>query len=214
MSAKRTLIFVHGWGFDSSFWQPVAELLPEFARVFVDFGFRAQPAHHPKVPGAIVVGHSMGFAWALANLPRPWAGAVAVNAFPRFTRSPDFVSGVAPRMVERMVSRFTEDPAAVTADFLRRAGVEQPNVDDIHSNTLGEALEWLANCDERAAMRELECPILALAGTRDSIVPEAMSREAFASVPLVLAEGADHLLPQSHPDWVASQIRLFSAQLR
>lgn len=212
--AKRTLVFVHGWGFDSSFWQPVAERLPEFARVFVDFGFRANPPHHPKVPGAIVVGHSMGFAWALANLPRPWAGAVAVNAFPRFTRSPDFVSGVAPRMVERMVSRFAEDPAAVTADFLRRAGIDQPEVDDIRPAALGEALEWLATCDQRAAMRELDCPVLALAGTRDSIVAETMSREAFAEIPLVLAEGADHLLPQSHPDWVASQIRLFSAHLR
>jgi len=31
---------------------------------------------------------------------------------------------------------------------------------------------------------------------------------------MVLAEGADHLLPQNHPDWVASQIRLFAAGLR
>jgi pimeloyl-[acyl-carrier protein] methyl ester esterase len=210
----RTLVFVHGWGFDSSFWQPVAERLPEFARVFVDFGFRSNPAHSPKVPGAIVVGHSMGFAWALANLPRPWAGAVAVNAFPRFTRAPDFVAGVAPRMIERMVAKFAEEPAAVTADFLGRCGVDQPDVSDIRPGPLGEALGWLAKCDERAAMRELECPIQALAGTRDAIVPESMSREAFAEVPLVLAEGADHLLPISHPDWVASQIRLFSAHLR
>lgn len=214
MSAMRTLVFVHGWGFDASFWQPVAERLPEFARVFVDFGFRAHQPHHPKVPGAIVVGHSMGFAWALANLPRPWAGAVAVNAFPRFTRSPDFVSGVAPRMIERMVAKFAEDPAHVTTDFLSRCGVEHPDIADIRPAALGEALTWLANCDERTAMRTLDCPMLALAGTRDAIVPEAMSREAFAEVPLVLAEGADHLLPVSHPDWVASQIRLFSAHLR
>jgi pimeloyl-[acyl-carrier protein] methyl ester esterase len=214
MSPMRTLIFVHGWGFDASFWQPVAERLPEFARVFVDFGFRANAPHHPKIPGAIVVGHSMGFAWALANLPRPWAGAVAVNAFARFTRAPDFVSGVAPRMIERMQARFAEEPAAVTADFLTRCGVDQPNVDDIRPAPLGEALCWLAQCDERAAMRALDCPVQALAGTRDAIVPEAMSREAFAEVPLVLAEGADHLLPISHPEWVAGQIRLFAANLK
>lgn len=214
MSAMRTLVFVHGWGFDSSFWQPVAERLPEFARVFVDFGFRTTPPHHPKVPGAIVVGHSMGFAWALANLPRPWAGAVAVNAFARFTRSPDFVSGVAPRMVERMLAKFADEPHAVTADFLARCGVPEPDVADIRPPALGEALFWLAACDERTAMRTLDCPMMALAGTRDAIVPEAMSREAFADVPMVLAEGADHMLPVSHPDWVASQIRLFAAKLR
>lgn len=211
---KRTLVFVHGWGFDAQFWTPVAERLPEFARVFVDFGFREAAAHHPKVPGAIVVGHSMGFAWALANLPRPWAGAIAVNAFPRFTRSPDFVSGVAPRMVERMLAKFAEAPAAVTRDFLGRAGVAEPQVDDIRPEPLGEALSWLAACDERAAMKALDCPLLALAGTRDAIVPEAMSREAFAQAALVLAEGADHLLPRSHPEWVASQIRLFAAGLK
>lgn len=214
MSAMRTLVFVHGWGFDSTFWQPVAERLPEFARVFVDFGFRTNPPHHPKVPGAIVVGHSMGFAWALANLPRPWAGAVAVNAFARFTRAPDFVSGVPPRMIERMQAKFVDEPHAVAADFLARCGVPEPDVSDIRTPALGDALGWLAGCDERAALRALDCPVMALAGTRDAIVPEAMSREAFAEVPMVLAEGADHMLPVSHPDWVASQIRLFAAHLR
>lgn len=211
---KRTLVFVHGWGFDAQFWTPVAERLPEFARVFVDFGFHTAPAHHPLVPGAIVVGHSMGFAWALANMPRPWTGAIAINAFPRFTRSPDFVSGVPPRMIERMVAKFAEDPAGVTRDFLARAGVTEPNVEDIRPAPLGEALSWLANCDERAAMKTLDCPLVALAGTRDAIVPEAMSREAFANASLVLAAGADHLLPRSHPEWVASQIRMFAASLK
>lgn len=214
MNAMRTVVFVHGWGFDAGFWQPVAERLPEFARVFVDFGFRTNPAHFPKVPGAIVVAHSMGFAWALANLPRPWAGAVAINAFPRFTRSSDFVSGVPPRMIERMLAKFADEPAVVTSDFLSRCGVAQPEVEGIRPAPLGDALKWLAVCDERAAMRELECPMLALAGTRDAIVSEAMSREAFAETSLVLAEGADHTLPSSHPDWVASQIRLFAATLK
>lgn len=214
MSAVRTLVFVHGWGFDAGFWQPVAERLPDFARIFVDFGFRAAPPHHPKVPGAIIVGHSMGFPWALANLPRPWAGAVAVNAFARFTRAPDFVSGVAPRMIERMIARFADEPAQVTADFLSRCGVEAPDVSDIRADRLKDALAWLAQCDERAALRALDCPVLALSGSRDAIVPESMSREAFADVPMVLAEGADHLLPQAHPEWVANQIRLFASGLR
>lgn len=214
MTTKRTLVFVHGWGFDAHFWQPVAERLPEFARVFVDFGFHANQPHHPKVPGAIVVGHSMGFAWALANMPRPWAGAIAINAFPRFTRSPDYVAGVAPRMVERMLARFAEEPAAVTADFLARCGIDEPQVDDIQPVPLGEALSWLAVCDQRSSLKTLECPVLALAGTRDSVVPESMSRDAFAGQPLVLAEGAGHVLPLSHPEWVASQIRQFSASLR
>lgn len=205
-----TLLFVHGWGFDAGFWTPVSERLPDFRCEAVDLGFRG-PGHHPVVEAPIVVAHSMGLAWALANLARPWAGVVAVNAFPRFTRAADFVSGVGPRLVERMIEKFADSPGTVTADFLRRCGVAAPDTDGLRPGPLGEALRWLAICDQRAALAELECPLVALAGTHDLIVPEPMSREAFARHDLVLADGGGHLLPHTHPDWVAQRIRHFAA---
>ncbi|MGE5547925.1 MAG: alpha/beta fold hydrolase [Solirubrobacterales bacterium] len=208
----RTLLFVHGWGFTGGVWTAVANRLPEFRREFVDLGFRGHDLR-PTPDSPIVVGHSMGFAWALANIARPWAGAVAVNAFPRFTRCPDFVSGVAPRLVERMVSRFADAPAAVAAEFLSRCGVEDPEAEGLKPEPMGAALSWLASCDERAALAALDCPLVALAGTRDPIVPEPMSREGFAAHPLVLADGGGHLLPLTHPEWVAQQIRLFASGL-
>lgn len=208
----KTLLFVHGWGFDASFWAPLAQRLPDFKREFVDLGFRGEPAT-PWVEAPMVVAHSMGLAWALANIPRPWAGAVAVNAFARFTRCPDFVSGVAPRLVERMVAKFDDEPMAVTADFLSRCGVETPQTEGMDNARLGEMLRWLAMCDERKALDALDCPLLPLAGMQDMIVPEQMSREGFANYPLVLADGGGHLLPQSHPEWVAKSIRQFAAGL-
>ncbi len=211
--AVRTLVFVPGWGFDANFWMPVAEHLPEFARVFIDFGFYGAPPQMPKVPGALVVAHSMGFPWALANMPRPWVGAVAVNGFPRFTRSSDFVSGVAPRTIERMLTRFPQAPAEVLTQFLSRCGVESPRIEGFSSERLGEMLTWLAECDERANLATLDCPILALAGTRDPLVSKAMSVASFAAHALVLAEGGGHLLPQEFPEWVAGQIRQFSVSL-
>lgn len=208
----KTLLFVHGWGFDASFWAPVAQRLPDFQREFVDLGFRGEPAT-PWVESPLVVAHSMGLAWALANIPRPWAGAVTVNAFARFTRSPDFVSGVAPRLIERMVAKFADEPQAVTADFLSRCGVDKPDTEGMDIPRLGEMLRWLAACDERPALAALDCPLQPLAGMRDMIVPEQMSRESFANYPLVLAEEGGHLLPQSHPEWVAQNIRHFAAGL-
>lgn len=208
----KTLLFVHGWGFDASFWEPVAQRLPDFRREFVDLGFRGEPAT-PEVDNPLIIAHSMGFAWALARLARPWRGAVAVNAFARFTRSPDFVSGVGPRLVERMVAKFTDEPHAVTADFLSRCGVDSPVTEGMDIDRLGESLTWLGQCDERKALAGLDCPLQALAGTRDQIVTEPMSRESFARHPLVLAEGGGHLLPQSHPEWVAQNIRHFAAGL-
>jgi pimeloyl-[acyl-carrier protein] methyl ester esterase len=137
----------------------------------------------------------------------------AVNAFTRFTRSPTFVEGVAPRLIERMQERFKAEPGAVTADFLGRCGVESPDVSGIVPERLGEALAWLAICDQRSSLKMLSCPVQALSGTNDQVVPATMSRAAFAEVELVLAEGGGHLLPLTHPDWVASKLRMFAARL-
>jgi pimeloyl-[acyl-carrier protein] methyl ester esterase len=208
----KTIAFLHGWGFDASFWQPVAERLPDFAKVFIDFGFFGQP-HRPRLDRPLVVGHSLGFAWALANLERPWAGAIAVNGFPRFTRAPDFVAGTPPRLVERMLTRFATEPETVTTEFLGRCGVESVDLDGIRPQPLASALSWLGQCDERPRLAGLHCPLLALAGTRDPIVPEAMSRDGFPPESLTLVEGAGHLLPLTHPEWLASRIRLFAAGL-
>lgn len=208
----RPVVFVHGWGFDASFWQPVAERLPDFAKSFVDLGFYGAP-QRPRVDHPLVIGHSMGFAWALANLERPWAGAVSINGFARFTRAPDFISGQPPRLIERMHARFESEPDKVTAEFLSRCGIEATDLSSIRPPALGPALAWLGSCDERARLASLDCPLLALAGARDPIVPDSMSRDSFPPERLTLVEEAGHLLPLTHPEWVASRIRLFAAGL-
>ena len=208
----KTLAFIHGWGFDAHFWRPVADRLPDFARIFVDLGFRGEQLR-PGANNPIIIGHSMGFAWALAGFSKPWAGAMAVNGFTRFTRAQDFIAGTPPRSLERMIERFAEHPAEVACDFLKRCGVETPETETIRPAPMAEALKWLGRCDERATMAKLDCPVRALAGTRDLIVPEAMSLDCFAPEILTLVEGAGHLLPWTHPDWVAGQIRLFASSL-
>lgn len=206
------LVFVHGWGFDAEFWRPVARRLPDFRSEALNLGFRGE-AYQPVIRNPLVIGHSMGFAWALAHLPGPWAGAMAINAFTRFTRSSDFIEGVAPRMTGRMIERFAEDPQTVTADFLRRCGVGTPDLDGLDFPALGRSLDWLAGCDERPAFARLSCPIFAIAGTRDAIVPELMAKATFAGQQIEFLEGGGHLLPATHPEWVASRIRLLVAGL-
>jgi len=207
------LLFVHGWAFDSGFWNPLRDRLTDFPVRTVDLGFSGRP-DRPSLRRPLVVAHSMGLAWALANVPRPWAGVLAVNAFPCFTRSTAFVDGVSPRMVGRMQARFGEDPHGVTAEFLNRCGIPEADLSGLQPGPLGEALDWLATCDERPALAALDCPVLALAGTADVIVPESMSRAVFAAHELILAERGGHLLPLTHPDWVASHLRQFAARLQ
>jgi pimeloyl-[acyl-carrier protein] methyl ester esterase len=207
-----TLLCVHGWGFGAGVWDSLLERLPDFAAERVDLGFYGE-RRLPPVKRPLVVAHSMGLAWALANIPRPWAGVLAVNGFPRFTRSQHFIEGVAPRMIERMQSRFETEPGAVTADFLSRCGLDAPDVSGIETEALGEALGWLAKCDERTSYLMLSCPRMALAGLADPIVPKEMSVAGFPADELILVEGAGHLLPLTHPDWVASQLRQLAARI-
>lgn len=206
-----TLLCVHGWGFAAGFWDELLERLPDFAAERVDLGFYGAP-RMPVVKRPLVVAHSMGLAWALAHIPRPWAGVLAINSFARFTRAQHFIEGVAPRMVERMLTRFAAEPQAVTADFLGRCGLAAPDVSAIDPAPLGESLGWLGRCDERTSLLMLACPRLALAGLNDPIVPKEMSVASFPANELVLAEGAGHLLPLTHPDWVAAQLRQLAAR--
>jgi pimeloyl-[acyl-carrier protein] methyl ester esterase len=207
-----TLLFVHGWGFDSTVWDEVIRRLDGMDCAAVDLGFRGE-RRLPEIQGPLVVGHSMGFAWALAHLPGPWAGAVAVNAFPRFTRADDFPDGVPPHRLQRMQAQFAETPAEVTATFLARCGVAEPDVAGLRPGPLAEGLAWLAECDQRAALATLACPLLALAGDADPLVTPAMSRAGFAGRPLDFLPDGGHLLPVTHPEWLAARIRAFAAEL-
>jgi len=204
-----TLFFVHGWGFDGSVWDAVLARLDGRPAVVADLGFRGKPSL-AIVERPLVIGHSMGFAWALENIPRPWAGAVAVNAFPRFVAAEGY-PGVPARALELMRQQFVVDPLAVAASFLGRCGEASPDLVGLDVARLSDALAWLADCDQRAALVALDCPLLALAGGRDPVVPEPMSLAGFAEYSLdIIAEGG-HLLPLTHPDAVVAAINRVSS---
>jgi len=200
-----TLLFIHGWGFDGGVWSDVLAGLEDFPCAVADLGFFGRPSL-PEVERPLVIGHSMGFAWALANLPRPWAGAVAVNAFPRFVAGDGYV-GVPGERLAAMRRQFAEDPAKTTATFLARCGVAEPNLADLDDAILGDALAWLEGCDQRDALAALDCPLAVLSGGADPVVRDAMSRAGFAGHDLTMVEGAGHLLPLTHAAAVTAAIR-------
>lgn len=206
MKHPPPLLFVHGWGFDAHLWDGVIARLPGHVCATLDLGFTGHAAH-PAVEKPLVIGHSMGFAWALAHLPRPWSGAIAVNAFARFTHAPGFPDGVPDRVIDRMRQQFAVAPDAVLAEFRARCGAPAHEAAGaFETAVLGPALDWLAQCDERAALATLPCPIAALAGDLDPIVPPAMSRASFVGLPLAFQPDGGHLLPHTHPDRIAKSI--------
>ena len=202
------VMLIHGWGLTPRLWDGVLDALPNdiAARaVTVDMGYSGAlrlPAPCAEPP--LVVGHSFGFAWAFDHVPHPWSGAIAVNGFARFTQTTDFPMGVPPRVLARMQSRLTAAPDRVVVEFLTRCGHPAPGLDTPDSAALAQGLTELGQCDIRAPLNAFDCPLWALAGDADPIVPVPQSQASFPSVAVV--PGAGHLLPLTHPELVARTI--------
>jgi pimeloyl-[acyl-carrier protein] methyl ester esterase len=195
------LVFLHGWGLDASLWDGVRAALPEFETVAWDRGYFAPPRAEKTAGPFIAIGHSLG-ALLLADDPTA-AGVVAVNGFDRFTGE----DAVAPRVVDRMRKRFAETPAKVLADFRARIGAS-PAPESLDSERLGADLDLLAETDARNATRPR---ILVLHGEADPLLPAAMRDAMFAGAPRETVPDGGHLLPLTHPAWIADHIRAFAA---
>lgn len=198
---SRSVLLVHGWGFDASVWDAVRVRLPEGWSVHaVDLGFLGPPAMDVPEAVDVAVGHSLGLLWLLERRPCRWGRLMSVNGFPRFTAAADYAAGVPVRLVDRMLKRLEGDAAAVVADFRARCGAAAAEATRLDVPRLAEGLRLLRDGDARPAPAD----VVALAGAADPIVPPEMTCGAFAAPHMV--PGGGHLLPLTHPAEVAAAI--------
>ena len=198
------ILFVHGWGYDASFWDPVRTALgvPSAA---LDLGyFGAADTALPR-DATLLVGHSLGFLWlarrsALKHLPR-----IGINAFPRFLEADGYRPAVAPRVLERMKRRVVSDTRSVLEDFWARAGAAGPD-GTANAATLAEGLDHLAAWDERENLASRASRTRLIAGREDAIVPAAMTEMAFKGSEITWIPGG-HALPCTHAAEIARLIR-------
>lgn len=198
------ILFVHGWGYDASFWDPLRQAL-EVPNTALDLGYFG--AENTAVPDGVtlLVGHSLGFLWlarqrALQHLP-----LIGINAFPRFLETDDYTPAVAPRVLDRMKRRVLADPAAVLTEFWHRAGTRGPDKAP-DSTALATGLDHLARWDERQKLANRTGSLRLIAGEADAIVPAAMTRMAFKTSAIDWLPGG-HALPCTHPAELARLIR-------
>ncbi|WP_373979728.1 alpha/beta hydrolase [Achromobacter sp. JD417] len=212
---RPTMLFVHGWAFDSAFWDPLRAALPEWPQAVCDAGYFG-PVQEPHLTGPVIaVGHSLGVLRLLSRLPDQCVGLVSINGFARFSSAADYPAGVPVRMLDRMRKRLAESADDVLRDFRQRCG-DDSRFDEPRTAALHQGLEALRDDDQRAALATLPVPLLALAGSADAIVPAGMMRAAFAGRPdgdLHWRERGGHLLPVSDTDWCAAHIRAFAARV-
>ncbi len=208
-----SLVFVPGWGLGTSFWQPVQNLLGGLIWKPI---FSQSIAMHSLITTEnkfIAVGHSLGFAWLLHYFPGCWKGLVSVNGFTKFTRTTEFPEGVAPRVLQKMIARFSQEPSQVYAEFFRRCGNDNASL--FPSGEIGEllgGLHALQEWDERETLHGQNIPVLALAGLHDPIVTPELTKKCFPNIQIQWQAGG-HLLPHTHSVWCATQIQNFAERI-
>ncbi|NVK18274.1 MAG: hypothetical protein HWE30_06250 [Methylocystaceae bacterium] len=207
----KNVVFVHGWGFDASFWEGIASEITGCDIQCVDMGFFG--LQNKTLPDdAIYITHSMGLAWTLERANHVEA-LVVINGFTKFCASTDWPDGVAERMLTRMIRQFDRAPEKVWVEFMKNSGLDAPIYpDEADTNGLKTGLEYLLSVDVRQKYQSLTCPKFILAGGVDTIVTEKLTVASFER-DIIWYKEAKHLLPLSHSTDCVRHIQEFLDQL-
>ncbi|NHO32470.1 alpha/beta hydrolase [Acetobacter sp. LMG 1636] len=207
------VVFVHGWSFDRSFWEPVIRKLG-YETHSLDHGFFGTPdLMIPEDEPVMAVGHSLGLLWLLStdNLP-DGSCILGINGFTRFTRAPDFSAGVAPRVLDRMRTGLHRGAGDVIRQFRTNCGLAAEHIEERTSpaeagpvpEQLQRGLDLLQSGDARSSRCQVRA---ALASRDDPIVTVAMTEACFSENQLCWSETGGHLLPLTQPDLCSRFIR-------
>jgi pimeloyl-[acyl-carrier protein] methyl ester esterase len=199
------ILFVHGWGYDAHFWDPVRAALGDVPSTVLDLGyFGAVETMLPR-DVTLLVGHSLGFLWLARQSMLKHLPLVGINAFPRFLEADDYRPAISARVLERMRRRIVGDTHGVLGEFWTRAGAAGPDRTP-NAPALAEGLDQLAAWDERENLVSRASPTRLIAGREDAIVPPAMTEMAFKGSETAWLPGG-HALPHTHAAEIARLIR-------
>ena len=195
------LVFVHGWGFDASFWDGVLEHLPkDISTTMVDLGYTGQqniPEILPK--NAIAIGHSLGVMWLLKNMKNPQA-LISFSGFDCFFKH------IPLDITSNMRENLDQNLDAQMNGFYKACGSTYGNV-TFKKSLLKEGLSFLENCNAEQDLKPLTCPIHAMASEGDIITPLSMMKTIWSPYNLIIVKGADHALPLNKPESCATYIK-------
>jgi len=196
---KHAVLFLHGWGFDASFWEPLVGVLEAPEVVVWDRGYFGEERME-GVPGRpyLAVGHSAGVMGLLGRDLPGCVGVVSVNGFGRFVQGEDFPEGMPARVLMRMRARLEGAPERVVREFRAMCGAEGalPGVPDVARLAAGLGVLLEEDWRGRACVGWL-------AGADDPLGPARR----------VECVSGGHLLPVERPDVCAAFLRRVSAAL-
>jgi len=182
----KTLLLLHGWGFDSHIWQPLLPKLADNYDIYtIDLpGFGTMNSMDWQTFKASVLSQlPEQFAvlgWSLGGL---YATRLAIEAPDRITdvinvaSSPCFTQklpwrGIEVAMLEQFSQQVQKDPKNVLAQFMQLQGITTPIACRPPTpEGLLDGLNVLKDWDLREQLNHLRCPVSYFFGKRDAIVP-------------------------------------------
>lgn len=199
MRAKRGFCFFHGWGFDKTFWDPLAALLPK-PHTYFDRGYWGSP-QEPCFDLAehwIGIGHSLGWHTMMMSDTSRFTAFVGINGFHAF--------GAQPRVLDRMIKKFETQPDQVLRDFYKQAGLTS----FVHAGImhLDKLYKDLIRLRALPALSPMHTPRLMLASKQDLIVPYQYQKTEFIELQEKHTHtSAHHALGFLEAEWCAVHIR-------
>jgi pimeloyl-[acyl-carrier protein] methyl ester esterase len=146
----------------------------------------------------------LGILWLLKHGPKLPQAFISICGFDCFFRH------VSKREIKAMSRKLDHDMWALMQNFWKASDTgDFCEEEALNRETLKTGLDWLMTWDATEALRNLHCPVLALAATSDAIVPSAMTEAIWQGYDLRWCDTGSHVLPLSHTDWCAEHIKSF-----
>ena len=170
---KFNFYFIHGWGLDSKFWDPVKtimqtdEICISAKCLDLSFFFKKKHEYHFQTQNNIFIVHSYGLQWFLKNHLNC---KILINFLSSRFYKLSKKSYLTTKKIMRMNYLLNEDPNMVLKDFYKRCNLKFKNKKVINIKLLSKALDELTNTNYVQCLKELDFQVHSSIFSQDKIL--------------------------------------------
>ena len=211
---KLNFYFIHGWGFDRTFWEPVRKkiALETFcASTFcldLNFFSKNHELDSRFKKKSIFIVHSYGFQWFLKN-------KISCDVLINFFGVPDFVNfQKSPNLIKKKITKMykliNKDPNKVLKDFHKTCNLEFKEKKIFNIKNLSNALDELNYQNYQDIAKSLNFRIFSIFSSADRVLrinKESLSFLKNKNHDIKILKDLDHGFPNSKPDHCCDLIK-------
>lgn len=212
---KRTLVFLPGWGFKSSIWQPIAACLSHYDVKFCDLPILQNYTSHSLYDISSIIEkqlpqHCVLIAWSFGGMlaafichqfPNKVSQLITVASTPKMAASLQW-PGANQRFITRFRAEARNNLPRLMQKFYNLINVDnEMDLDERAQSKLLFYLNMLIQVDVRDIYATLNLPILHIFGDNDPIIPFACVThiaQHYLHHRTRIIHGAGHIPFQSH----------------